>query len=209
MTVTKIEEMDKKRVRLYIDEQFSFVLYKGELRLYHLQEEKEISQETYDEIMQQLLPKRAKLRCMNLLKTKSYTEKQLRDKLKQGEYQEELIDAAIDYVKSYGYVDDRKYAQEFIEYNMTGKSRMRMEQDLMKKGIDRKIIRAVFDEMKEEGNVQDEMAMVLELLHRKNYHKDTASIKEKQKLSSWLYGKGFGADTIRNALLLDITPNSV
>ena len=43
MTVTRIEELSKSRSKVYIDEQFAFVLYKGELRLYHLREGEEIA----------------------------------------------------------------------------------------------------------------------------------------------------------------------
>lgn len=207
MTVTGIEAADAKRVRIYIDTQFSFILYKGELRIYHIKEGEEILQETYDEIMTKLLPKRAALRCMNLLKSRAYTEKQLCEKLRQGEYTEELIDGALAYVKSYGYVDDRRYARDFIEYNMSVKSRKRMEQDLQRKGIDRKIISETFENLQEEGGLPDETAMALKLLRKKNYDAGSASIKEKQKMSAWLYRKGFGTDAIRNALLLDITPN--
>ena len=98
-----------------------------------------------------MLPKRAKLRCMNLLKARAYTEKQLRDKLLQGEYTEKLIDVAIGYVKSYGYIDDRKYAEDYIAYHMENKNRKRMELDLYRKGIDRKLIGEILDGMQEGG----------------------------------------------------------
>ena len=135
MMVTKIEEINNKKVRVFIDNEFAFVLYKGELRLYKVKEGEEICDEAYSEIVEKVLPKRAKLRCMNLLKARAYTEKQLRDKLLQGEYTEKLIDVAIGYVKSYGYIDDRKYAEDYIAYHMENKNRKRMELDLYRKGI--------------------------------------------------------------------------
>ena len=49
------------------------VLYKGELRLYGVREQEELSEESYREIMQEVLPKRATLRCMNLLQSRAYT----------------------------------------------------------------------------------------------------------------------------------------
>ena len=30
-TITQIEELDKKRCKIYIDQEYAFVLYKGEL----------------------------------------------------------------------------------------------------------------------------------------------------------------------------------
>ena len=51
----------------------------------------------------------------------------------------------------------------------------------------------------------DEYAMAKELLRKKNYDPEIATNKEKQKMSAFLYRKGFNMDTIRRALLLDIT----
>ncbi len=205
MTVTKIEELDKKRVKVYIDHEFAFVLYKGELRLYKLQEGKEIEKTVFDEITLEILPKRAKLRSMNLLKTKTYTERQLRDKLKQGEYSGNLIDEAVEYVKSYGYINDYQYAEDFISYNLETKTRKRIENDLLKKGIDIKITQEIFEKLKENGEISDEISLAVKLLEKRKYNVNTASIEEKRKVSAFLYRKGFGADTIRRALSLDIT----
>ena len=36
MVVTKIEAVTKTRFKVYIDEKFAFVLYKGELSRYHV-----------------------------------------------------------------------------------------------------------------------------------------------------------------------------
>ena len=41
MTVTKIEEVTKAKCRIEIDQEFAFVLYKGELRMYHIREGEE------------------------------------------------------------------------------------------------------------------------------------------------------------------------
>lgn len=205
MTVTGIEEINNKKVRVFIDNEFAFVLYKGELRLYGIREEKEIGSREYSEITEKVLPKRAKLRSMNLLKTRAYTEKQLRDKLAQGEYGTDMIEEAVAYVKSYGYIDDRKYAEDFISCHMKDRSRKKLELDLYKRGIDRKITQEILEEMMEEGEGPDEFSAAKKLLEKKNFDPDRAGNKEKQKMSAFLYRKGFNMDIIRRVLLLDIT----
>ena len=79
MKVTRTEEVTKSRIRVYLEEEPAFVLYKGEARRLHIREGMELTQENYNIIMEELLPKRAKLRAMNLLKSREYTVKQLRD----------------------------------------------------------------------------------------------------------------------------------
>lgn len=205
MTVTGIEEINNKKIRVFIDNEFAFVLYKGELRLYGIREGEEIGEEEYLEITGKILPKRAKLRSMNLLKSRAYTEKQLRDKLVQGEYGENIIEEAIAYVRYYGYIDDRKYAEDFISCHMADRSRKKIEMDLYRRGIDRKIIEEIMEQMEEEGEGPDEFSAAQKLLKKKNFDSNTAGNKEKQKMSAFLYRKGFNMDIIRRVLLLDIT----
>lgn len=202
MIVTQISEVSGSRCRICIDGQFTFVLYKGELRKYHLAEGQEIPSDSYREITEELLPRRAKLRCMNLLQARDYTRKQLADKLDQGEYPQECIDEAIAYVESYGYVDDLRFAKDFIEYHISSRSRGRMEQDLMRKGIERELIRQAFEELDEDGVEQDEVSMIRELLLKKNYCAEKASRQERQRMYGFLYRRGFRADLIARELML-------
>lgn len=202
MIVTQISEASRSRCRIYIDGQFAFVLYKGELRQFHIQEGQELSVSAYQEITAEILPKRAKLRCMNLLQSRDYTRRQLEDKLKQGDYPQDCIVKAIDYMMSYGYIDDLRYARDFIEYHLNSRSRMRIETDLMRKGIDSDVIREAFAELDEQGVEQDELAMVQELLRKKNYSPGTAGRQDQQKMYGFLYRRGFRPDTIAKALSL-------
>ena len=178
MLVTQISEVTKSRCRVYLDGQFAFVLYKGELRRFQIKENQELSEESYREIMTQILPKRAKLRSMNLLQSRDYTRRQLEDKLKQGEYPQECIEEAVAYVEAYGYIDDERYARDFIEYHLASKSRTRIEMDLLRKGIDKEVIRRAFVQLTDLGVEQDELVMACDLLRKKKYCADTATRQE-------------------------------
>ena len=80
MTVTKIEPLSKTRYKVYLDGQFAFTLYKGELSRYHIAEESVIEDDIYDSL-RLIVIKRAKLRAMHLLSDMGRTESQLRTKL--------------------------------------------------------------------------------------------------------------------------------
>lgn len=203
--VTEITAITKSRYKVAVDEGFAFVLYKGELNRYNIKQGGEIPETAYKSIFCEILPKRAKLRCMNLLKTKDYTRRQLEDKLKQGGYPAEIIHDALAYVEAYDYINDGRYARNFIEYNIHSKSRNRIESDLMRKGICKEIIIKAFDELKGSGMEIDEEGMIHKLLLKKNYHAQTATNDEKRRMYAFLYRKGFHSDIIRRTLLLDIT----
>jgi len=200
MTVSKVEELSKSRYRIYIDEEFAFVLYKGELRLYKITVGRELDEADYQEIMTVLLPKRAKLRAMNLLTAKEYTVKQLRDKLKDGGYPESIIEEALEYVAGYHYTDDLRYAVGYITDHESTRSRRRIEQDLLGKGIDSVTLEQAWLKWEEQGGEQDEVAMIQALLEKKHYDPENADEREKQRMYAFLMRKGFSGEAVRRAV---------
>ena len=200
MMITELKEVSSSRVKVYADEQPAFVLYKGELRKYGLKEGEELSPQIYEKLIGEVLLKRAKLRCMNLLKSRDYTVMQLRQKLKQGFYPEEVIEEALSYVASFHYIDDLRYAEDFIHYNCSRKSRRRIENDLLNKGISKETIGEAWVKWEAVGNVQDEDEQIETLLSKKHFDASTADLKELRKMYAFLLRKGFSADKIQKHL---------
>ena len=66
----------------------------------------ELVQEQVEEIYHEILRKRIKERALYLLKAADKTEYEIRTKLRQAFYPEELIDYAVDFLKQYRYIDD-------------------------------------------------------------------------------------------------------
>ena len=205
MVVTRVEELSRSRSKVYIEEEFAFVLYKGELRLYHVHQGEELSQADYDAILREVLPRRAKRRAMNLLQGREYTTKQLHDKLREGYCPEAVIDQALDYVAGYRYIDDLRYAVSYITGQESVRSRRRIEQDLIRKGIPRKILEQAWQEWEEQGGAQDEQSMIKKLLEKKKYDPGHTDRKEVQRLYSFLARKGFSGEQIRKALMWENT----
>lgn len=203
MIITEIAEISKKQCRICVDQELSFVLYKGELRQYGIVEGEELPEETYRELMEELLPRRAKLRAMNLLKSRDYTEKQLGDKLRDGGYPEPVVHQAMEYVKSFHYIDDLRYAESYLNTFAGRKSLRRMEQDLQQKGISRPVLEQAVASWQQQAGGQDELQMACRLLEKKHYDRENCDRKEKQKLYSFLMYKGFSAEVIRRALNAD------
>ena len=204
MLVTQIVELSKSRSRIFIDDEFAFVLYKGELRLYHIAVGEELSPEDYRTITEQVLPERAKLRAMNLLKSREYTTKQLYDKLKSGDYPENIIRDALGYVESFHYTDDLRYAVNYISGHESTRSRRRIEQDLLNRGIDRATLEQAWEEWETQGGSQDDQAMIRELFRKRGYDPENADRKETQRMGAFLMRRGFSGESVRKALFTDI-----
>lgn len=200
MTVTQLVPYSQNRYKVFIDMEFAFVVYKGELRLYHIKTGEELAEESYRQIVEEVLPKRAKIRAMNLLKSRDYTVSQLKDKLSQGFYPENAIEAAIAYVESFHYLDDLRYAENFITCNAQSKSRRRIEQDLGRRGVDKDTIEKAWRSFEESGGDQDEEEQIRRLLEKRYYDDASADFKERQKHIAFLIRKGFDMSKIRKVI---------
>ncbi len=203
MIVTDIQPYDKKRSRVYVDGTYAFLLYKGEIREFSIKSGEELRAEDYDRIMKEILPLRCKKRAMHLLEKRDYTEYKLREKLREGEYPTAAMDEAIDYVKSYHYLDDERYARDYATYQVTLRSRRRIEQDLMQKGIDKGIIASVLEEIYAETDSDVELNQARKLLEKRHYSFQDADRKEQQKQMAFLLRKGYSMEVVQKALSLD------
>jgi len=197
MTVTRIDAVTKTRYRVYVDEQFAFVLYKGELSRYHVAVGEEISKDTYQQIIQEVIIKRAKLRALHLLNDMGRTESQIRQKLKQNDYTDEVVEEAVQYVKSFGYVNDTEYARSFIMNRKDRKSRKELYMLLRQKGISEDILDPVFEEYYDENSSKE---AIFSIMKKKKYHPETATKTDTQKMLAYLTRKGFQYEDIRQVL---------
>ena len=192
--ILSITPVDKKRCQVTVTTGESFPLYQGEIRSFQLEEGSEIPDAVWREL-DAVLRKRVRLRCMHLLQKADKTEGQLRQKLKEGGYPPFLVEDALDYVRSFHYVDDERYARYYVQQQSAGKSRLRLKQDLQRKGVPEDMIRLVL----EEEDV-DEEASIRKLAQKKiaSVHPQTPA--DWQKISRYLAGKGYGFSTIRHVI---------
>lgn len=202
MMVSSIESMGKQKYIVRLDSGLSFPLYKGEIRILKLTVGKEVSETEYNSIMNVILPRRCKLRAMKLLEKRAYTEYMLKTKLLEGGYPVQTAELAMDYVKSFGYINDYKYCLEFIESRINRCSVKEIRQKLLQKGID---IRCVDNALHEteaedcESENDKESGLIRNLLVKRKYTKEM-DYEEKQKLLQYFYRRGFDIDKVRKIM---------
>ncbi|MBU3877940.1 recombination regulator RecX [Faecalicatena sp. AGMB00832] len=197
MTVTKLESVMKTKYKVFLDGEFAFVLYKGELSRYGIREGIQVEDELREKVMNEVILKKAKLRAMHLLEDMDRTESGLRDKLKQGLYPEEAVEGAIQYVKSFGYIDDLQYARRFIESRKHMKSRREIYAQLCSKGVSSDKIELAFEDCYEMGG---EKEAILQVIRKKKVDPTQATEEEMRRLYGYLARKGFRYDDIRQVI---------
>ncbi|MEI3219406.1 MAG: regulatory protein RecX [Lachnoclostridium sp.] len=197
MIVTRIDPVTKTKFRVYIDGQFAFVLYKSELSRYHIKENEEVTEDVFRLLKEEVVLKRAKLWAMHLLNDMDRTEEQLITKLKHNDYTDDIIEKTMEYVKSFGYVNDDSYARRFIESKKESKSKKEIYFMLCKKGISKESVERAMEECYEDN---DPGAAIEAIMTKKHFSPDTASDEEKQKMYAYLMRKGFRYEDVRQVI---------
>lgn len=107
--------------------------------------------------------RKAKEKAMRLLLQQDRTEKELRDRLYRAGFSETASEAAMQYVSGFGYLDDRRYAENYISFHK-GRSRKEISFKLKNKGVPSEIL-----SMAMEGyETEDESAAIEHLIQKKD-----------------------------------------
>lgn len=190
--VTEYKRMGRGKVELCLNENRKLWLYAGEARNLSLEEGAELTEDQFEYMLHEVIGKRAIKRAMHLLERQERTEHQLREKLLQNEYPGEAIEDAVSYVKNYHYLDDERYARTFIHYHQENRSRMRIQMDLMRRGISKNVIEICL----EEEFASNEQEQIRELLKKKRFSTDTADDSQFRKTYQFLMRRGFKSQDI-------------
>ena len=139
----------------------------------------------------------AKKKALRLLESMDRTEEQLRLKLKQKDYPDEVIDEAIAYVKSFGYVNDVRYAECYVLSRQKTKSRREIYVSLCQKGVARETVEQALEKGYESYDERDTIRMLAE---KKHYSETGGSEAEKKKIYQYLLRRGFRNEDIRQVI---------
>lgn len=196
MRIESIVPIDTKKNKVCLKDGTDFVLYKKECKKLELVVDMELEEEQYQQMLQDIFIPRAKKRAMHLLVKMPRTSYQLTEKLRENGYPKEAIQEALDYVTSFHYIDDEQLAIDYVTYYKATRSRGRLTQDLMKKGLSKEMIEKALAQIEDESQQE----LIHKLLQKKNYSYQNASWEEKGKMYRFLAQKGFSSEEIRRAL---------
>jgi regulatory protein len=139
--------------------------------------------------------KTAEVKALEILSFKMRSEKELHDKLVSYGYSEDEIVQAIAYVKSYGYVNDEKYAEQYVASRGKQKGRSLIRMELLKKGISPDAADRALEMLE-----TDEDDTAYELLLKKAGEPHSIEEKEHARLYRFLAGRGFSNGAVYSAL---------
>lgn len=192
VAVNNYEALGKGRYRVAFDNGVSCVLYRSEAAQLSIEVQCSLTDENYDYLINEIVGKRAQKRAMHILEQMDRTEHQLREKLAKGEYPQECIDSAVEYVKKYRYLDDERFASSYVRYHQEKLSRQQLSVKLSQKGVSKDIIAEAL-EMEYEA---DDGEKIRNLLSKRHFDPDNTDRQENNKIYQYILRRGFKSSDI-------------
>lgn len=202
MKISKIEKQKKhkKRYSIFTNDEFCIGVYEDTVLKFGLRTGDELSEKKltelkdYDEIIA------GKKIAYEFLSYRQRSKKEIAKKLKQKKISEKNIDAIISQLKEQKYIDDEKFARNFLDSKIrqkpAGKRLLKLK--LIEKGIDEETAERAIDENFPEAKEIESAKKLLAKFQKK--HKGEEGIKLKSKSYRYLASKGFDTEIINEVL---------
>lgn len=140
--------------------------------------------------------KKAAEKAMSLLLHKDRTERELQDRLYRAGFSELAAEEAMQYVKQFGYINDRRYVENFLMFQKDKRSRKEILYKLQEKGIPQELTQEIMEETEYEGEANAIYNLAQKRL--KGRKLSELSFEEKQKIMAYLARKGYPLREIQN-----------
>jgi regulatory protein len=199
-TVTSIEAQRQSTTRysIFLDGEFAFGIGRDLLLESGIAKGAHLDQEQLDAILARDAVDRAVSAAMRALDQRMQSSKELRTRLMRKGFEPAAIDAALVKLTEWGYLNDERFAELWIENRLAHRPRGKrmLEQELRQKGIDREIVQDTVASME-----IDDRAAALELATKRlNSVRGLPPDEQKKKLTGILARRGFDYGVIRATL---------
>ena len=200
ITDIQVQKKHPSRRSIFLDGEFFCGVSNEVVVKFHLKRDMEIDEEKLKELLHEKELSKAKSYVYGILARRMYTTKEIRDKLADRGYVDEIIQDVIAVLERYGYLNDRTFAEEWIRSRMQGKpkGKFALRYELLRKGIEKSIIEDALNQAFDESK---EVDIALELARRKirSYRGDDPTVA-RRKLQGFLLRRGFNFETVNDVI---------
>lgn len=194
MTVTDIRKTDSKRFCLYIDYEPFASVYPSDIKSLRLVIGKDIAPEKLESFRRDVLFKRAMNSAVSSIKFSDKCVYDIRKKLEEMYYDQDIVQYTIDKLLSYGYLDDYRYACGYIRGHIGRKSLKIIRYELM----GRHIAQEVIDKAIGDTDIPDEEEVIRHQLTKRFCVEELANKKDKVRM--YMYRKGYDSRKVSRCI---------
>lgn len=139
--------------------------------------------------------------ALRLITRRPHSSFELRTKLLKKNFQQEDISKIINDFLSKGYLSDKNFAERFIEEGLKKKKGlMKIKSELFSKGVSREIIESIILKYEGDSSMLPNARLLAQRKLESLRHKNLQPMQKKRKLYSYLNGKGYSSDIIRQVV---------
>lgn len=212
MALVHLMPKGKRQSILFVDGDTVGPVSNSDLAFLSVRDGDEISNEKLTELLNSYILPTGQKKAMELLLAEDRTEKELIRRLMLAGYGESVTAAVMEYVKQYPYINDVRYALNYLHAVGRKKSMPEIRHKLSEKGISDADFESALAKYREErmdetgeeaeafGEEEMELEAVRSLLQKKVKSADALTRAEKEKLYAFFLRKGFGYHTVRQVL---------
>lgn len=192
--IKRQKRVGSNRYNIFIDGSYAFTMSDLDLSMSGLRSGQELSQEEIEKFSQSAKEAKAYALALRYLAVRLRSRREILDYLKRKECEEQDIEAALERLEGLGLVDDVKFAQAWIADRMAvrPRSRMRLSQELMAKGVARDDINVALEELEPEREIETLKALII--------RKSRSGYADEKKLQGYLQRQGYRWSLIKEAL---------
>ena len=163
----------------------------------------QIDRESYEKLIAGHAYPYALDRAAKLLSARDYTHKEIERRLKAAAYDEAIIARVMAALDAHHFVSDERYAERYVERKSAKYGRMRLYQDLQRKGVSKQMAKQALEGLPEDEELNAARAQAKKLVQRTRCT-DAAS---RQKALAALARKGFSFSVAKQALQAELEEN--
>lgn len=194
MKIVKLEDGKNGKNFVYLEDSTVFPIGKKECRNLELKEEKELSKEQLEWIFRELVFMRGRNYLIHLLASRDYTVKEIEDKLRKARYPDFVIEEIISYGIEKHYLDDLRYAEDYIRFRKGSKSIRQLKYQLSLKGISDDVL----NQMEEDDDRKELEQQILKYRDKKSGSDFEKDAKTYQHFVRKGYNSGIIKELLRN-----------
>ncbi|NLA53894.1 MAG: regulatory protein RecX [Clostridiales bacterium] len=165
------------------------------LREHPLKTGKEFDENEYLEETAQTAYQKALQKAVWLLSRRDYSEQQLRKKLVDAAYRPQTCERVCDFLKAGHYLDDARYAENFIMRRKSKSGSRKLSMDLRYKGIENETTQTALESFSQEEEIEAACKLAKKYLSTKALEPQEAF----RKCAAYLARRGYSWDTVKAA----------
>jgi regulatory protein len=187
------KQRNGKRANIFIDGVYRCGLELITVAAAHLKIGDELDDDALETLQMRSESEKAFDRAVGYLSVRRRTKREIERKLREKGYLPAVIANVTAKLTEYGYVDDRKFCEEYVDLYKNTYGAYRMTAELKKLGVDGETVREVLEEKLDDDTRQDAaVEAVRKYLRTHDF--------DKVKLMRHMAGRGFGYGEVRDAL---------